>query len=347
MEFAEEKQKQWTELAARLQNLLRGGRRGLRGLNSRDLTRLVDDYQALASDLARARSLGAPRSIVDRLNRIAVAGHILLYGHIHRAATRSWEGWWTAFARAVRQSLWAVLLASSVFFGAALLAYFAVQIHPTLGFDIVPEGFLDFDPARRDSLHTFPSLARPIVSSTIISNNIQVTLLAFGLGLTAGLGTTWLLLFNGVQIGGVAGWMNLHGQGRALWGWVMPHGGTELLAICLSGAAGYLLAGAILAPGLTSRATALKAVGGRALSIELGCMAMLVVAGLIEGFVSPSSISFSSRLGVLLLSLALWVAYFGFAGRVPRPGERNPFPGTPEARLLQAPLPAASSQLGP
>jgi uncharacterized membrane protein SpoIIM required for sporulation len=144
-------------------------------------------------------------------------------------------------------------------------------------------------------------------------------LLAFGLGLTAGLGTTWLLLFNGVHIGAVAGWMTLHGKQSALWGWIMPHGGTELLAICLAGAAGYLLAGAIIAPGQVRRATALKQVGGRALVIECGCMAMLVVAGLIEGFVSPSSIGFAARVAVLVVSLLAWGMYFCFAGHPREP----------------------------
>jgi uncharacterized membrane protein SpoIIM required for sporulation len=154
-----------------------------------------------------------------------------------------------------------------------------------------------------------------VVSSTIIANNIQVTFLAFGLGLTAGIGTTVLLVFNGIHLGSVAGWMTLHGKERALWGWIMPHGGTELLAICLAGAAGYLLAGAIVAPGQLRRSTALKRVGGDALIIEIGCMAMLVIAGVIEGFVSPSGIDYPSRIGVLTASLLVWAIYFLGAGR--------------------------------
>jgi uncharacterized membrane protein SpoIIM required for sporulation len=124
-----------------------------------------------------------------------------------------------------------------------------------------------------------------------------------------------LLVFNGIHLGSVAGWMTLHGKERALWGWIMPHGATELLAICLAGSAGYLLASALVAPGRLRRATALKRIGGQALTIELGCMVMLVIAGLIEGFVSPSGLDYSSRIGVLLVSLALWGIYFFGAGR--------------------------------
>jgi uncharacterized membrane protein SpoIIM required for sporulation len=95
----------------------------------------------------------------------------------------------------------------------------------------------------------------------------------------------------------------------------MPHGATELLAICLAGAAGYILAGAIVAPGQLRRSSALKQVGDDALTIELGCMVMLVIAGFIEGFVAPSAIDYPSRVSVLALSLALWAVYFLGAGR--------------------------------
>jgi uncharacterized membrane protein SpoIIM required for sporulation len=313
MEIAPDKQQQWTTLAGTIQRLLRRRSRGLRALSEPELVKLIDDYQVLTADLARARSLGAPRGIVDRLNRIAVAGNILLYGHLPRVRTLATGEWYGAFARAVRQSLWAVALSAAIFFGSAVLTYFAVQVQPQLGFDLVPDGFLEFDPARPENLHNIPALARPIASLGIITNNIQVVLLAFGLGLTAGLGTTWLLLFNGAQIGAVAGWMTLHGKARALWGWIMPHGGTELLAICLAGAAGYLLAGALVSPGQARRVTALKAAGARALTIEFGCMAMLLVAGLIEGFVSPSSLDYGGRVLVLLASLILWAGYFMLA----------------------------------
>ena len=84
MQAAEEKLLQWTRFYQRAQTILNAGPRGLRRLNGAEITRLIDDYQALTADLARARSLGAARETVDQLNRIAVAGHNLLYGQIRR-----------------------------------------------------------------------------------------------------------------------------------------------------------------------------------------------------------------------------------------------------------------------
>ena len=99
----------------------------------------------------------------------------------------------------------------------------------------------------------------------------------------------------------------------------MPHGATELLAICLAGAAGYLLAAAIVMPGQIRRSAALKRVGGDALVIEMGCMVMLLFAGFIEGFLSPSSIAYRTRLAVLVISLMIWAVYFLVAGRGKKP----------------------------
>ena len=315
MQSAEEKLAQWTGFHQRAEALLRAGPRALRRLRPDEITRLMDDYQALTADLARARSLGAARETIDQLNRIAVAGHNLLYGRIRLHESGDAVPVFGSFAIAVRRHAWAVALSALMFFGSALVSFVAVQFDPALGYDLLPDEFIDFDPATPENLHDIPSLARPVVSSLIISNNIQVTLLAFGFGLTAGIGTTVLLLFNGIHLGSVAGWMTLHGKERALWGWIMPHGATELLAICLAGGAGYLLASALVAPGRFRRATALKRIGGQALTIELGCMVMLVIAGLIEGFVSPSAIDYPSRIGVLLTSLVLWAFYFLVAGR--------------------------------
>ncbi len=315
MQSAEEKLDQWLRFYRIVQVLLKAGPRALRRLNRNELARLIDDYQALIADLARARSFDAARQTIDQLNRIAVAGHNLLYGQIRLREAGASQPWFGRFAQSVRAHAWAVALSAIIFFGSSVVSFVAVQLYPHLAYDLLDDSFLDFDPASDENLHSIPSLARPVISSLIISNNIQVTLLAFGLGLTAGIGTSLLLIFNGIHLGSVAGWMALQGKQRALWGWIMPHGGTELLAICLAGAAGYLLASAIIAPGQVRRSTALKRVGSDALAIELGCMAMLVIAGFIEGFVSPSGIDYVTRIGVLGLSLALWGVYFLGAGR--------------------------------
>lgn len=313
-EAASRKRRQWTDLDRQITDLQRTGRGGLRRLTADQLTALIGAYRALGCDLARSRSLGRHSVLAERLNMVAVRAHNVLYGHLKPSRAGSGHDWIFAFPRTVRRHLAGVAVSAFLLFGPAAISYVAVQLHPDLGYDLVPEGFRDFEPAREDSLHNIPGVARPIAASGIMTNNVQVTLLAFGLGLTAGLGTAFILIFNGVSLGAVAGWMTATGNSRALWGWIMPHGGTELLAIVLAGAAGLLLGGAIIAPGQVRRGEALRRVAMKALTIELGVMGMLVVAGLIEGFVSPSSIGYGERIGVLVLTLVFWLAYLGLGG---------------------------------
>jgi uncharacterized membrane protein SpoIIM required for sporulation/uncharacterized RDD family membrane protein YckC len=312
---ADTKRRQWREFNQRIERFERNGRRSLWRLAPGELTGVMEDYRSLSCDLARARSMGRNSGVVRHLNGIAVRAHSVLYRRLLDTNRARKNAWVERFPIAVRQHLTAVGISALLLFGPAVISFVAVQAHPEFGYDLVPTGFLDFQPARRQSLHDIPSLARPVVASSILTNNIQVTLLAFGFGLTAGIGTAFLLVTNGVQLGGVAGWMTAKGNSGALWGWIMPHGGTELLAITLAGAAGFILARAIIAPGEVRRATALRRVATGSLTIELGVMVMLVFAGMIEGFVSPSSIGFPARIAVLAVSLVFWFGYLGIVGR--------------------------------
>ena len=312
---ADSKRQEWTRFEGLVTGLRKAGKEGLRRLGPDQLAEVIRGYRSLTCDLGRARTIARNSAMVERLNQIAVQAHNVMYGHI-RTRNRRPPGshWATRFPRAARGHWSAVGLSALLLFGPATISYVAVQLHPELGYDLVGPGFLDFEPAREDSLNEIPSIARPMAASSIISNNLQVTLLAFGLGMTAGIGTSFLLVFNGIYLGAVAGWMTSRGDAGAFWGWVMPHGGTELLAIVLAGAAGFILAGAIIAPGEVTRATALRRVAVNALIIELGVMAMLVFAGLIEGFISPSDIDFNQRILVLGVTLTFWFAYLGLAG---------------------------------
>jgi uncharacterized membrane protein SpoIIM required for sporulation/uncharacterized RDD family membrane protein YckC len=312
--YGEDKQRQWAHFWQRARTLLQGRRRALQALSPADFTAFLSDYRRLTADLARGRSLGADPHTLAYLNRLLVMGHNVLYGYVPRSVRSSPYPWWTLFPRAVRAHRWAVVLAAGSFLLPAAISYVTVQWYPELAYDLVADDFFDFMPSDTEHLHRIPSLFRPIAATAIITNNVQVTLLAFGLGLTAGLGTLVILAFNGVYLGAVASWLALQGHGYALWGWIMPHGGTEIVAIILSGSAGLLLAQAILAPGTVRRATALKRVAPQALQIELGCMAMLLIAGLIEGFISPSSIGYPARIAVLVASLCGWAVYLTWAG---------------------------------
>jgi uncharacterized membrane protein SpoIIM required for sporulation len=131
---------------------------------------------------------------------------------------------------------------------------------------------------------------RSAASSLILTNNIQVMFLTFAGGMTAGLYTAWILLSNGLHLGAIFGLLQSHGLAGGLGEFVVAHGFIELSVIFLAGGCGLYIGDGLLRPGLYSRQAVLRhraRQGGLAI---LACIPLLVLAGLIEGFISPSGL---------------------------------------------------------
>ena len=168
-----------------------------------------------------------------------------------------------------------------------------------------------------------PVNERPYFSSFIMQNNIQVTFLAFGGGMTSGLLTIWIMVFNGLLLGGLTGLTAHHGVGFELWTFVIGHGVVELTVIFIAGGAGLMLGWAILQPGLRRRRDALTLAAQEAVKLLIGCVPLLVIAGLIEGFISPNE---------QLHSLVKWgvglgsgLLLYGYLFSVSIPGVKSAF----------------------
>ena len=181
-------------------------------------------------------------------------------------------------------------------------------------------GYLNL-PVVRNSLHdsnfAFNRTFAPAVSSFIIANNIKVAAIAFAGGMTLGIATLWIVLNNGLMIGGLGAMFAARGFGADFWATIAPHGVLELSAIQISAAAGLLLAKGVVAPGRLRRIDALKANARRAAVLMVGVTGMLVIAGIIEGFLTPQRTSIPFRFAVGALTALLLIAYFTFAGRAP------------------------------
>ena len=155
-----------------------------------------------------------------------------------------------------------------------------------------------------------PQLLRPVMATGIIANNVQVTFAAFAGGVTAGLLTAVLLVTNGISIGSVVGLYASKGIARLLFAFVAPHGVLELFAICVAGGAAFLVAAGMLLPGERSRRRALIENGQRAIRLIAVSTLLLLVAGTLEGFVSPIEWwPLEGKLAVSGTTLVLLVVY--------------------------------------
>jgi uncharacterized membrane protein SpoIIM required for sporulation len=155
---------------------------------------------------------------------------------------------------------------------------------------------------------------KPLAASGIMTNNLAVCFAAFALGITAGIGTINMMVTNGMLIGviGAATWQA--GMALQLWSFVAAHGVLELPAIFISGGAGLEIARGMLFPGLLPRRESLAQAGGRAARLMIGIVPMLVVAGIIEGFVSPSGIAMPLKFLLAAVLFAALSAYLLRAG---------------------------------
>ncbi len=171
-----------------------------------------------------------------------------------------------------------------------------------------------------------PAMYLPLVASSIIANNVQVAFAAFAFGVTAGVGTVLVLAFNGLFFGAVVGAFANYGLAGWLLTFVAGHGVLELFAIFVAGGAGLVVARAVLVPGDYTRRDALAVRGRQAIQMLGGAVALLLLAGIIEGFVSASDAPAGVKYVVSAASLAL-LALLAASARQGLRGEPAAEPG--------------------
>jgi uncharacterized membrane protein SpoIIM required for sporulation len=158
----------------------------------------------------------------------------------------------------------------------------------------------------------------PFAAAFIIQNNVRVALICFAGGVFLGIPTAFVLLSNGWMLGTVAAAVRLGGYDVQFWSLIAPHGVLELSVIVISGGTGLMLGDAILRPGRLRRTDSLSRVAKRAVLLALGVASLLIVAGTLEAFVSPSGLPDGLKLGVGLAVGALLYSWLLLAGREPR-----------------------------
>jgi len=292
--------------------LARSDGNGLRGFDASQIEAFARAYRQTVADLAIAQRDFPDDQLTLWLNSLASRAHLRLY----RAPAPSWQRlgafFWTDFARRFRAARAYLLVSALLLFGPALVAYVAALLDPTLREALVPARLRQVMESGTTWTDMQPAV-RPGMATLIFTNNIQVSFLAFAGGVLFGLGTVYVLVSNGLSLGAVLGAAQFYGVGPLLWSFISPHGYLELTCIVVAGAAGLMLGNALLRPGLQLRREALARAARRAVELILGTAPVLVIAGLIEGFISPGELPVTIKLvigplaGVALYALLLSV----------------------------------------
>jgi len=292
--------------------------RGVVDLPAVELRRLHEDYRRAAADLAYAQTHYPDSRTRDFLNDLVGLAHTELYGASPRKVASFWRFVSVGYPRLVRKHGREVGLSAALLLGAMALGLLLAYVNYPLARVFIPEvlrdGVGDRMEQGADASAIYAAIA-PLLSAGITANNIQVALMAFAGGMTFGVLTAYSMIQNGLLLGALAGVFSKAGANLLFWSMILPHGSLELPAIILAGASGLTLARALISPGDLPRMASLRAASPDAVRLVLGTIPLFVIAGIIEGFLTPSQLDPVLKLAFGSLMTALLLTYLGFAGR--------------------------------
>jgi len=316
--FVERNRPHWARLAELLQAVDGGG---LRALSPSELEEVGRLYRQAAVHLAEARTDRHDPRVVEHLNLLVGRAHALVYGRTRRRAFRPLAFYTTEFPQLFRRTFRYTAASGALFLGSAVVAYLLVIADPGWLEHVAPAGladaiesFLGRDaPAGAYFGDAHSELGSSAFSALLWTHNLQIGLVAFALGIGLGIGTVWAIASNGAMVGSVIAVGALNGKVGLVCAIMAPHGVIELSAIIISGGAGLLLGYTVIDPGPLTRRDALVLAARDAVKLMLGVAPLFLLAGLIEGTISPVAEGlFQADLARLLFGAATGLVLWGY-----------------------------------
>ncbi len=305
------------DLWSRFDELVRRGQQsGLRSLRHAELRELALHYRQTAADLATVREDPASASLASYLNQLLARAHNLLYSGARDRGAGPWALFRDDVPRLLREELPLVVASAAIFAAFAVAAALAAHADPGLVRAYLSPAMRETIDHREMWTHSVVGM-QPAASSAIMTNNMTVAFMTFASGVTGGLLTFFLLAHNGVMLGVIGEACARAGMATQLWSFVVAHGALELPAIFVAGAAGFVVARGMLFPGALPRRLALERAGARAARLAVATVPMLVVAGIVEAFVSPTEAPFALKAALGSALFALWSLWIERGGRAP------------------------------
>jgi len=279
-------------------------------------------YRRICNHYGLARTRHYSPALVDQLHALVLRGHRQLY-------KKKSNGLWTLinfvariFPRTLRQNSRMFWLALALFCGPAVAVGIATYHDPLLIYSLMGEGQVlamesMYSPENPKTGRTRERDAESdfTMFGFYILNNISIGFRSFAGGIIFGIGTVFLLVFNGLMIGGVAGHLSHAPYMVKFWPFVCGHGAFELTALVICGAAGLILGQSLIRPGRYRRVAVLRRRAPTALVLVMGAALMLVAAAFVEAFWSSSAFPPQVKFAVAAGNWLLVILYLLLAGR--------------------------------
>ncbi|MCB9689547.1 MAG: stage II sporulation protein M [Alphaproteobacteria bacterium] len=281
----------------------------------REWSELAAGYRAAHADLATARSRGLPPDVQAFLDELAARAHTLLYGLRRTGGTRILDDALHGFPAELRRQ-WPFFLGALVlFYGPLLIGFVGSWLDPGFAARILSEDQLASVEEMYSGDLARSSGADMQMAGFYVFNNVGIAFRCFATGILAGAGPLFYLIYNGLTIGTVGGYLTGVGLGGNLLAFVVGHSAWELTGVCVAGAGGLRMGWALIATGGRSRIGSLSAAGPILYRLVLGAATMLLVAAAIEGFWSAGPVPMTGKLVFGFAQLVVVLSWLTFGGR--------------------------------
>jgi uncharacterized membrane protein SpoIIM required for sporulation len=324
--WLEKRKPYWSKLEALLNQ---SAKNGLKSLTRSDLQELSLLYRQTAADLAAIREDRGSVHFARYVNQLLVRAHNTIYSGRRASAKSIFSFFWETYPATFRRYWKHCLMSVTIFLVAGVVGAALTYQNPDFKVKILGPQMVETIDRHEMWTHSIVGI-KPLASSAIMTNNMSVGFTTFAFGITAGLGTIYMMAFNGLLIGVIGMACRLSGMSLQLWSFVAPHGVLELPAIFIAGGAGLRIAQGLLFPGVLPRRESLARAGLEAVKLVLGTIPILIIAGLIEAFVSPTGLPIPLKFSLAGALFVLLAAYLFGVSHQPKLADGEP--GAPARR---------------
>ena len=315
--FIKQRRGDWQELERLVLQLQKSRMSRWRGKDVTSLSRL---YRSVCYDLSLVQSREWGARLERYLNDLVAQGHNCLYRSPPRSLDASLKFLQEGFPQLLRQRRHFFFVALALFALPLVISMTVAANDAVLAERLVDKTSLQgASESYKKALYTKNDAKyadeRSLMAGFYVWNNVGIAFRCFAFGAFFGVGTVVVLIFNGISIGAVSGFLINQGHGDNFFSFAISHGSFELTAIVIAGAAGLLLGWGMIHPGRLSRVESLRVHGIDAVKLACGAGFMLAIAALIEGYFSPMALPHVVK---YVVGTGLWLVvfvYLTFGGR--------------------------------
>lgn len=278
-------------------------------LSRPELQELALLYRQVAADVSVLRQDATAKAYAAHVNQLLARAHHIIYSGRKTSAGSLWRFLRDEYPAIFQRNVSYVAASLLISLACALLGVVVTTSRPEFMRHFVGPEMIATMERHQMWTHSIVSVA-PQETSAIMTNNLTVSFITFAGGITFGLLTLFSLYNNGMLLGVIGAACHHYGMSLALWSFVAAHGSLELPSVVIAGAAGLRLGAAMVFPGGYGWKDSIAQGGIEATRLVSGIIPLLVVAGFLEGFFSPSAAPIALKFsvgGLLFLLLNLWL----------------------------------------